>query len=252
MEDKRQDQQIIYGIHPVLEALESGARIDRVFMEKTHKGPNIDMIRQRLKEQEIPLLFVPSYKLDRLTRKNHQGVVAMMAAIEFMDIEEIVTSVQEQGRTPFILALDGVTDVRNFGAIARTAECAGVDALLIPMKETAPINEDAIKTSSGALLRMPVCRTKNFRKTLENLKNYGLSLVACSEKGTESIYDDVLSEATVIVMGAEGTGISEEVLKMSDHVAAIPMKGVTASLNVSVACGIILFETLRQRDLRKS
>lgn len=233
----------------MLEALESDVLIDRVFMEKSHKGPNIDMIRQRCREKEIPLLFVPSYKLDRLTRKTHQGVVAMVSAVEFMDVEEIVSARFEEGKMPFILALDGVTDVRNFGAIARTAECAGVDALLIPMTNAAPINEDAIKTSSGALLRIPVCRTKNFKKTLESLKLHGLSVIACSEKGSEFIYDEVLSGASVIVMGAEDTGISNEVIRMADHVTAIPMSGTTASLNVSVASGIILFEAVRQRNL---
>jgi 23S rRNA (guanosine2251-2'-O)-methyltransferase len=233
----------------VAEALKSGARIDRVFMEKGHKSPVLEEIRHLCRQQGVPLLLVPVFKLDRLTRKNHQGVVALVSQVEFMDLEEVVTLAFEKGETPLIMVLDGITDVRNFGAIARTAECAGAHALVITEKNAAPVNEDAVKTSSGALLHIPVCREKHLKGTLELLQRQGLRILACSEKGNDSIYRLSFQEPMAIVMGAEDTGISSEVLRISDYIARIPMAGETASLNVSVAAGIVLFECLRQRSL---
>lgn len=241
------NQQMIYGIHPVQEALNSDTVIDRVFVEKGKTG--LDEIRQRCQDLDIPVMVVPSFKMDRLTRKTHQGVVAVVSPVEFVDLNEIVTRVFENGQTPLILVLDGVTDVRNFGAIARTAECAGVHALVIPQRNAAPINEDAIKTSSGSLLRMPVCREKNLRRTMEDLQNFGLRIVAVTEKGNTSLFQTDLQGPIALIMGAEDVGISNELLRMADDLASIPMTGVTASLNVSVACGVSLFEAIRQRSL---
>jgi len=241
------NQQMIYGIHPVQEALNSDTVIDRVFIEKGKVG--LDEIRQKCVDMDIPVLIVPNYKMDRLTRKIHQGAVAMVSPVEFSNLDEIVTRTFENGEIPLILVLDGVTDVRNFGAIARTAECAGVHALVIPQRNVAPINEDAIKTSSGALMRMPVCRAKNLKDALTDLKNFGVKVVGVTEKGTTSLYDSDVSGPLALIVGAEDVGISEELLRLSDDLAFIPMSGVTASLNVSVACGIALFEGIRQRSL---
>lgn len=239
------NQQLIYGIHPVQEALNSDQVIDRVYIEKGKTG--LEAIKRACQEQDIPLLVVPSYKLDRLTRKIHQGVVATLSPLEFSDLNEVVSAAFERGETPLVLVLDGVTDVRNFGAIARTAECAGVHALVIPQRKAAPINEDAIKTSSGALMRLPVCREKSLRKALQDLQDYGLKIVSVTEKGDKTLYDVVLHEPLALILGAEDTGISSELLRMSDELAGIPMVGKTSSLNVSVACGIALFESMRQR-----
>lgn len=241
------NQQLIYGIHPVQEALNSEAVIDRVFVEKGKTG--LDAIRQQCQDLEIPVMIVPSFKMDRLTRKNHQGVVAIVSPVEFSDLDEVVTRAFENGETPLVLVLDGVTDVRNFGAIARTAECAGVHALVIPQRNAAPINEDAIKTSSGALMRIPVCREKSLRRTMESLQNFGLKVVAVTEKGKESLFQTEMSGPLALIMGAEDTGISNELIRTADHLAMIPMSGVTSSLNVSVACGVALYESVRQRSL---
>ncbi len=241
------NQQMIYGIHPVQEALQSDTVFDRVFIEKGK--PGLEVIRNACREQDIPVMLVPSFKLDRLTRKNHQGVVAMVSPIEFSDIDEIVSRAFENGEMPLVLVLDGITDVRNFGAIARTAECAGVHALVIPRKDTAPISEDAIKTSSGALLRIPICREKSLKHCLEDLQSHGLKVVGVTEKGKENIYQAPLHEPLALIMGAEDTGISNELLRTADQLTRIPMSGQTASLNVSVACGIALFEAVRQRLL---
>lgn len=241
------NQQLIYGIHPVQEALNSDSVIDRVFVEKGKIG--LDEIRQRCVDLDIPVLIVPSFKMDRLTRKTHQGVIAVVSPVEFSNVDEVVTRVFENGEIPLILVLDGVTDVRNFGAIARTAECAGVHALVIPQRNVAPINEDAIKTSSGALLRMTVCREKDLKTCMANLKNFGLHVVAVTEKGNSSLYDSDLKGPIALIMGAEDVGVSPELLRLADDLASIPMTGVTASLNVSVACGVALFETIRQRNL---
>ncbi len=239
--------QQVYGIHPVMELLDSDQVIDRIFIDKQVKNQGIDDIRNKARELEVPVLFVPHFKIDKFTRKNHQGVVALISPIEFSQVDEVVTRAFEAGRQPFILALDGVTDVRNFGAIARSAECAGVDAIVIPERDSAPIHDDAIRTSAGALLRVPVCREKNLRGALEGMQNHGLKVIACTEKGQEALHQTPMAEALVLVMGSEDKGISGDIMRISDHLMHIPMKGQTSSLNVSVASGIALFEVLRQR-----
>jgi 23S rRNA (guanosine2251-2'-O)-methyltransferase len=200
-----------------------------------------------LKARKILFQFVPFQKLNKITRKNHQGVIAFISPILFSDIEEIVTQVFETGKTPFIIVLDGVTDVRNFGAIVRTAECAGVDAVLVPEKNSAGINADAVKTSAGALFKVPVCRTNSLRKTIENLKLSGLRIISASEKAQKYYYQTNFTVPTALVVGDEETGISESILSLSDDTVKIPILGEIKSLNVSVAASVLIYETVRQR-----
>jgi len=195
----------------------------------------------------VPIQFVPPEKLRRITDKNHQGVVAYLTEITYYETAELLTNVFEKGRTPLVLVLDRVTDVRNFGAVARSAECAGVDFIIIPSRGAAQINGDAIKTSAGALHRIKVCREDNLKNTLDYLSEAGLQIVACHEKTDKLIYDADFSQPTVVIMGSEENGISNEYLKRSDVQVKIPMPGAIASLNVSVATGIVLFEAVKQR-----
>ncbi len=206
-----------------------------------------NQLRQALKGKDIPYQFVPPEKLNRVTDKNHQGVIAYIAEIIYYSVEDLLTQTFEKGKVPLVLILDRITDVRNFGAVARSAECAGVDFIIIPSRGAAQINGDAIKTSAGALHRLPVCREDNLKTTIDYLKEYGLQIVACHEKTETLIYHVDLKKPTCIIMGSEEDGISNEYLKRSDVQAKIPMPGKIASLNVSVACGIVLFEAVHQR-----
>jgi 23S rRNA (guanosine2251-2'-O)-methyltransferase len=238
---------LIYGLHPVLEALEEGKEFDKVFMLNGSPNPQIRELKAKLFERGVFVKFVPLQKLNRLTSKNHQGVAAFISPIEFYDIENLLPQLFEEGKTPFILALDSITDIRNLGAITRTAECAGVDAILVPMNHMASINADAIKSSAGALLKVPICRTMNFNKSIKYLQDSGLKIVAATEKGNQA-YDEIeYTEPCTIVMGSEDVGIDKDLLKISDHLAVLPMKGEIQSLNVSVATGIMLYEVVKQR-----
>lgn len=245
-------EQLIYGIHPVLEALETGKSLEKVMVQKGLNSDTLQKLLPRLKESGIPFQFVPRVKLDKTTGKNHQGVIAISAPIDYQFLEWIIPSIYESGQTPLILVLDRITDVRNFGAICRSAECAGVHAIVIPSKGAAQINEDAIKTSAGALLRIPICRVDSLRSTLEFLAQSGITTVACHENGKEVYYKASLSIPVAIIMGSEEDGISKNLLEVAGHSIHIPMVGATQSLNVSVATSVILFETLRQRDLTLS
>jgi 23S rRNA (guanosine2251-2'-O)-methyltransferase len=204
-------------------------------------------LRQALRGQTVPLQFVPPEKLKRITDKNHQGVVAYLTEITYYNAGELLNGVFEKGRIPLVLVLDRITDVRNFGAIARGAECAGVDFIIIPSRGAAQINGDAIKTSAGALHRMKVCREDNLKTTLEFLRESGLQVIACHEKTDKLIYDADFTKPTAVIMGSEENGISNEYLKRSDLQVKIPMSGSIASLNVSVASGIVLYEAVKQR-----
>jgi len=238
---------MIYGIRPVLEAIEAGKEIERIFI---HRGVNSALmmeLKNVLKEKKILYQDVPVEKLNRLTRKNHQDVICFISPITYQHLHDIVPSVYERGLTPLILLLDRVTDVRNFGAIARTAECAGVHALVIPAKGAAQINSDAIKTSAGALNNIPVCREKSLEESLEYLRESGLQIVAVTEKGNQYPHQCDLKAPTALVMGSEESGISSTLLECCDAMVRIPMFGKTLSLNVSVASGIVLFEAVRQR-----
>jgi 23S rRNA (guanosine2251-2'-O)-methyltransferase len=243
----KQADNLIYGIHPIMESIKSGKEFDKVYFQKGLRGEHFTEIYNRLKELEIPFQHVPIEKLNRLTRKNHQGVVAFVSSVAFQPIEEVVQMIFEKGEIPLILILDGVTDVRNFGAIARTAECAGVHAILSPTQGSAQVNADAMKTSAGALNNIPVCRSKNLSQSIDYLKDCGLQILAATEKTDKALYDVDFTAPTAIIMGDEGAGISPAYLKKCDHLVSIPMTGQTSSLNVSVACAVMVYEGVRQR-----
>lgn len=243
----KQSDNLIYGIHPVIESIRAGKEFDKLFIQKGLRGDHMAELYALLKDLEIPYQHVPVEKLNRLTRKNHQGIVGFASVVSFQPIEEVVQMIFEKGETPLVLILDRITDVRNFGAIARTAECAGVHAILFPMQSSAQINADAMKTSAGALNNIPVCRSKNLSRSIDYLKNAGLQLVAATEKTEALLYDVDFTPPTAIVMGSEEDGVSEAYLRKCDHKVQIPMHGQTASLNVSVASGLMIYEAIRQR-----
>ena len=237
--------QIIYGLRPVIEALTSGTAIERVYLQKGLTGQLAADLAARLRKAEIPVQYVPIEKLNKLTTGNHQGVVATMASIKYHQFIELA---EREDAPQLIVLLDHITDVRNMGAIARTAECTGVGALIIPDRGSAAIGPDAIKTSSGALLRLPVCRESNL-KTLVNLaKQCGYQIVAATEKGAVHYRRVDFTRPTLLILGNEETGISPELLKMSDLRAKLPIVGEVASLNVSVAAGVFLYEALEQQQ----
>ncbi|MCZ2247904.1 MAG: 23S rRNA (guanosine(2251)-2'-O)-methyltransferase RlmB [Bacteroidia bacterium] len=239
---------LIYGTRPIIEAIQSGKEIQKLFIQDGFKSDLIKELIQLAKTHKVYYQFVPVEKLNRLTKQNHQGVVAFLSEISFAPIESILASIYDKGEVPLLLMLDKVTDVRNFGAIARTAECCGVNAIIIPVRGSAPVNADAIKTSAGALHKIPVCRSMNLKETIQELKAAGIQVVACTEKAQQN-YTSINMEVPVcIIMGSEEEGISPEYLKMADHKVKLPMKGNIASLNVSVACGVILYEVIRQRN----
>lgn len=241
------EENLIFGMRAVIEALNAGKDIEKILLQKGLSNELYNQLRQALKGQTVPIQFVPPEKLKRVSDKNHQGVIAYLTEITYYNAEELLSQVFEKGKTPLLLILDRVTDVRNFGAIARSAECAGVDFIIIPSRGAAQINGDAIKTSAGALHRMKVCREDNLKTTIEQLKESGLQIVACHEKTDNLIYDADFTKPTAVIMGSEEDGISNEYLKRSDQQVKIPMTGKIASLNVSVATGIVLFEAVKQR-----
>ena len=224
-----------------MEAIGSGAQIDRVLIQNGLAGQLVGELRGMLKENGIPFQYVPAERLDKLASGNHQGVVATLAAVAYRSFMDVVETAR------LVLLLDRITDVRNMGAIARTAECAGVDALVVPDHGSAALNADAVKTSSGALLRLPVCREQNLKTVVNLAKQYGMQVVASTEKGAVHYRDVDFTRPTLLIMGNEESGISPELLKMSDVRACLPMVGSVASLNVSVAAGVMLYEALEQR-----
>jgi len=240
-------EQMIFGIRPVLEALEAGKEVDKILLQKGLKGDLFHEVLNLSRQLDIPIQTVPIDRLNRVTRKNHQGVVAFLSQISYHNLEQLMPTVYESGKIPLVLILDHITDVRNFGAIARTAECTGVDAIVIPSRGAAAINEDAMKTSAGALNVVPVCRAEKLQDAIKYLKASGLKVVAATEKGSMDYDTDDLNVPLCIVMGAEDTGISVELMKLSDSLVKIPQHGKIGSLNVSVAAGVLLFEALRQR-----
>jgi len=242
-----EDDNLIFGMRAVIEAIKADKEIDKVILQKGLSNELYNELRNALKGKEIPIQIVPLEKLKRLTTKNHQGVVAFLSEVVYYNTEDLLQEVFEKGKTPLILILDRITDVRNFGAICRSAACAGVDFIIIPYRGAAQINADAIKTSAGALHTIKVCKEDNLKKTIDYLKEYNIQIIACHEKTDNLIYDADLKQATAIIMGSEENGISGEYLKRSDMQIKIPMSGEIASLNVSVATGIVLFEVIRQR-----
>lgn len=242
-------QEMVYGIRPVIEAIDSDKEVEKVFVQKGMQSSTLRELMTLLKERDVPFQFVPPEKLNRISRKNHQGVIAYVSPVHFFNIENLMPGIYEQGKEPFILVLDRITDVRNFGAILRSAECSGVDAVVIPSKNTAQLNSGTIKSSAGAIYKVPVCRSDNLKLTLDFLKNSGLKLVAATETSAVNIFDSDLSGPLAIIMGSEGDGVSNEYLKRSDLKVKIPMLGEIESLNVSVAAGVMLYEVVRQRGL---
>lgn len=244
------EQAPLFGIRPLIEAIEAGKTIDRIFMQRGLRGENVKELLQLLREHGLHYQQVPVEKLNRLTQKNHQGIVAFMTHVEYQPLEAVLPAVYERGEEPLLVLLDRVTDVRNFGAIARSAECLGGHAVIVPQRGMAPANGDAVKSSAGALLRLPICREANLKSSLQFLKDSGVKLVAVTEKGSRSLYDAPLNGPICLLMGSEEDGISGEYLKMADEQVYIPMSGHTASLNVSVSAGILLAEVQRQRQLQ--
>lgn len=238
----------IFGIRPIMEAIRQGKTIEKVMIQRGLRGENFQELFQLIRENGIYYQHVPVEKLNRLTRKNHQGVFAFLSEAEFYDLEKLVPLMFEKGTDPLVVILDRITDVRNFGAIARTAECLGAQALVVPERGAAPLNADALKTSAGALQILPVCREKNLKNSIRFLKDSGFKVVGCTEKGTAPLYAASLSGPMTVILGSEEDGISPEYLKLCDERLLIPMLGQVSSLNVSVAAGMILYEVVRQRN----
>lgn len=247
MNREKDKQDLVYGIRPVIEAIDSGKEAEKVMLQKGMRSDNFSELMKLLKERSVPYQFVPLEKLNRITRKNHQGVVAFISPVTFFQIEDILPGIFEEGKVPFILILDKITDVRNFGAILRTAECSGVDAVIIPSRNTAQLNSGTIKSSAGAIFKVPICRSDNLKTTLDYLQQSGLKLVAATEKATDVYYNVDLNAPFALLMGSEGEGISAEYLKKADVKVKMPLLGEIDSLNVSVAAGVLMYEVVRQR-----
>ncbi|MFO7656281.1 MAG: 23S rRNA (guanosine(2251)-2'-O)-methyltransferase RlmB [Bacteroidales bacterium] len=239
---------ISYGIQAVSEALRSDTVIDKIMVRKGAAGQPLDEMIRQARLREIQVQYVPVEKLNHLTGGSHQGIIAFLSSIEYSRVEEIIPFVFEQGKNPLVLVLDGITDVRNFGAIARTAECAGADAIVLPSKGSVSVNADAIKTSAGALHNIPVCKVADMAETLKYMRNSGLTLTGATEKAAVSCFQTDYTSPCALVVGAEDTGLSKPVLKLMDTLVKIPMFGTIESLNVSVATAIILYEAVRQRN----
>lgn len=243
----KEKKDFIFGIRAVIEAINAGKTIDKLLIKSGLKGELFYELMKVVKENEIPFQYVPNERINRITMKNHQGVLAFISPIEFQNIENILPDLFEKGKTPFFLVLDKVTDVRNFGAITRTAECAGVDAIIIPEKNSAKISGDAVKTSAGALLKIPICRVKSLSKTIKFLQESGIQIVAATEKASEMYYQTDFSIPTAILMGSEDKGVDLEYLRVADKMVKIPILGEIESLNVSVAASILMYEVVKQR-----
>ncbi len=243
----KQDKNFIFGIRAVIEAIKAGKQIDKLMVKSGLKGEPFFELMKLVKDLQIPFQYVPNERINRVTMKNHQGVLAFISPIEFQNIENILPSIFEAGKTPLIVILDKVTDVRNFGAITRTAECANVDAIIIPEKGSAQISGDAVKTSAGALLKIPVCRIKNLSETIKYLQQSGIQLVAATEKASDFYYKVDFSIPTAILLGAEDKGVDMEYLRVADQMVKIPILGEIESLNVSVAASILIYEAVKQR-----
>jgi len=237
----------IFGIHPVQEAIRSGKQIDKIFLKQGFRNEMIPGLFSLLREQNIPFQYVPVEKLNRLTSKNHQGIIAIVSELEYTELDKLIPMLFEQGRIPAIVILDGITDVRNMGAIARSAECAGFDAIVIPSKGSAQINAEAIKTSAGALSVIPVCRVATLTNAVKYLHDCGLQIIAATEKASSDLYQADFKQPVAIIMGAEDTGIDPKLLKSADQLVNIPMLGKIQSLNVSAAASVLFYETVRQR-----
>ena len=239
---------IIYGIRTVIEAVKSGQHLERVFVQKSLKGDLYKELMLELHQTSTPISKVPSERINKFTKKNHQGVVALISPIQYHTLAHLIPQLYEEGKNPLVLILDEITDVRNFGAIARTAECLGVHGIVIPSRGGAQVNEDAVKTSAGAFNYLPVCREQSLLDAIRYLQESGMNVVSCSEKTDHSLDQMNFTLPTAIVMGSEEKGISNELMDLSNEVAKIPMTGSIESLNVGVAAGMALYEVQRQRN----
>lgn len=239
--------EMIFGIRAVIEAVESGKDIDKILIKKDLQSDLAQELFAAVRGRNIVVQKVPIERINRMSRKNHQGVLAFIAAVAYQRLDDIVPGLYEDGKNPFIILLDGVTDVRNFGAIARTCECAGVNAIVIPERGSVSVNADAVKTSAGALLHLPVCRESSVFEAVRFLKNSGFRIIAASEKAVVNYTNIDYTVPVAIAMGAEDTGVSKEVLRLCDDMVALPQMGVIGSLNVSVAAGVMMYEVVRQR-----
>lgn len=247
----KENNEFIFGTRAVIEAVKAGRDVEVIYIQRNISNGLLLELKSLVHDRTIPLNSVPVEKLNRMTTKNHQGVIAVISPVPFQIIEDIIPAIYEKGEVPLVLLLDGITDVRNMGAIARTAACAGVHAIVVPSKNSAQINADAIKTSAGALFTIPLCRHNNLGKVAAYLQDSGLQVVACTEKTDDLIYVPDFSMPTAIVLGAEDEGIGNDIMRIADHLAKIPMVGKIASLNVSVSAGVILYEAIRQRTAIK-
>ncbi|MDR1556463.1 MAG: 23S rRNA (guanosine(2251)-2'-O)-methyltransferase RlmB [Tannerellaceae bacterium] len=241
------ENEMIFGLRAVIEAVQAGREIDKILMKRELQSELSKELFEALKGQNIPVQRVPFERLDRLTRKNHQGVIAFVSAVAYQRLEDILPFLYEQGKEPFIVLLDGITDVRNFGAIARTCECAGVDAIVIPSKGSVTVNADAVKTSAGALHTLPVCKEKSIGQAIHFLQASGVKVIAASEKAADTYTQVSYDGPVAIVMGAEDTGVSAENLRTCDDLVKIPLLGTIGSLNVSVAASLLIYEVVRRR-----
>ncbi|HNP95729.1 MAG TPA: 23S rRNA (guanosine(2251)-2'-O)-methyltransferase RlmB [Cyclobacteriaceae bacterium] len=240
----------IFGTRAVIEAIKAGREIEKIFIQT---GLNNDLVKELIsiaREKSISLSFIPQQKLNKLSNKNHQGVVCMLSVVQYSKLEDLIDKAYSDGKEPFFVILDRITDVRNFGAISRTADCAGITGIIIPDKGNAPITGDAMKTSAGALSFLPVSRVSDLKKTIADLKSNGIRILACTEKASQTLYETDLQGPLAIIMGSEEDGISQALIKDADHLIKIPMYGNIASLNVSVAAGIALFEVIRQKHYK--
>lgn len=239
--------QYIFGLHPVIEAIEAGKEIDKLLVKKDLSGDLSKELLEVARAHGVLVQRVPVQRIDRITRKNHQGVLAMLSAVTYHKLENLVPQLYEEGVNPFVVVLDGVTDVRNFGAIARTCECAGVNAIVIPERNSVTVNADAVKTSAGALNYLPVCRERNLVNAVKLLRDSGFKIVGTSDKNSSNYTRCDYTGPVAMVLGSEDTGISPEIMKLCDTRVVIPEFGEINSLNVSVAAGVMIYEVVRQR-----
>ncbi|MFN6944250.1 MAG: 23S rRNA (guanosine(2251)-2'-O)-methyltransferase RlmB [Cytophagaceae bacterium] len=246
-EEYNDKKDVIFGIRPVIEAINSGREIERIYIQKELNSLLLNELVLLARQQQLPVVRVPLEKLNKITRKVHQGVVCFLSAIQYASLDNIISETYRQGKTPLLLILDRITDVRNFGAIARTAECLGVNGIIIPSRGSAQITGDAVKTSAGALNYIPICREDNLKNTIDYLKNNGIRIVGCTEKTESPAFAIDMKVPVAIIMGSEEDGISPEYLKKCDYTVKLPMAGKVGSLNVSVATGMVLYEIARQR-----
>lgn len=242
--------EMIFGTRAVMEAVRAGREIEKIFIQA---GLNNDLIKELIvvaKEHDVPLSFTPQQKLNKLSTKNHQGVICLLSAVKYAVIEDLIDHAYANGKEPFFLILDRITDVRNFGAIVRTAECAGLTGVIIPDKGNAPLTADAMKTSAGALSYLPICRARDLKKAIQTLKENGIQILACTEKGSQALYEVDMKSPIALLLGSEEDGITPMLLREVDHLVKIPMFGSIGSLNVSVSAGIALYEVIRQKNYK--